>query len=240
MKRPPTTPIRGSFLASLPEAERSRLLASARVMDFNAGTHLIHPGSPFNQIALVEFGMLAVSEVSEHGTGRITVLAGPEALVPVSLLTPVTAETPCEAWALVDSRLLLLDARDVQKWVTEGGPLTVAVLNYLAQLNHRLATDLQITKDFNLVQRTAAALLEISERLPRGSTVERKPLPPNIVPVSHEVLARRLGTVREVATESLGQLREEDLIETLYRRVEIVDAEGLRRRAGGAYRRFVV
>ncbi|MBI3910811.1 MAG: Crp/Fnr family transcriptional regulator [Armatimonadetes bacterium] len=216
------------------------MLEAAQPLELPAGTHLIQTGEVPSQVSFVESGLLAVSEVSEHGTGRITVLAGPEAIVPIGLLSESAEPDRVEVWAMVYSRVLRVDANSLRSRLAEGGPLDTAVRDYLIRLCQRLGADLQINKDFNLLQRTAATLLELAERLqPEYRLVEEgRVYPASIVPISHDVLARRLGTVREVATESLGQLREEGYIETLYRRVEIEDPEGLQARAGGAYRQF--
>jgi CRP-like cAMP-binding protein len=51
------------------------------------------------------------------------------------------------------------------------------------------------------------------------------------LPVTHQELASRLGTVREVVSRNLGRFRAQGLIEIHDRRVRIVNQPGLQREA---------
>jgi CRP/FNR family transcriptional regulator len=66
-------------------------------------------------------------------------------------------------------------------------------------------------------------LLQAAENHPANEPVE--------IPITHEELAARLGTVREVVSRNLSRFQAEGLVKVVKRQVVIIDADALRAEA---------
>lgn len=190
--------------------------AAARRKTFAAGTVLAEEGAPAGSLVLVERGHLRVFKIS--ATGREITLyrvhPADSCVITLSCVLAgtvypahVTAAAECEVWALPAEAFRQLFAREaaVQGLVVEH---VSAVLSELMTLVGEIAFR-------KMDQRLAGLLLELH----RGSN--------GPIRVSHDELARHLGTAREVVSRLLDNFREEGLIAGERRQIELVRIDGL-------------
>ena len=93
-------------------------------------------------------------------------------------------------------------------------------LKILAVVGRRLRTLVNVVENItfgSVTKRLAKLLVELSEEQPGGG-----------VTLTHQELASRLGTVREVVSRNLARFRVQGLIRMEGREITVADAEGLR------------
>jgi CRP/FNR family transcriptional regulator len=96
----------------------------------------------------------------------------------------------------------------------------------LAVVGKRLRTLVQLieTVTFGSVrQRLARVLLEAAKTDVAGAPTE--------IPLTHEELASRLGTVREVVSRNLARFQAEGMVKVVKRQIVIADIDALRAEA---------
>jgi CRP/FNR family transcriptional regulator len=99
-------------------------------------------------------------------------------------------------------------------------------LKVLAVVGKRLRTLVQLieTVTFGSVrQRLARVLLEAAKTDVAGA--------PKEIPLTHEELAARLGTVREVVSRNLARFQAEGMVKVVKRQIVIADIDALRAEA---------
>ena len=194
-----------------PEA-RARLFDGAQRKTLAAGADILHPGDPVDGVYLVRSGAIRVYYIDPAGhEGTLYWIEPGESCI--LALNSLFSEIPYPAWAAAekDGAEILsipgavfreLFARDtaVQKFLFE-------------QLSGRV---------FSLLR-----LLEDSMRLPQEKRLARLLLTQadaeGVVHLSHEHLARHLGTIREVVSRLLRNLVAQNLVSLAPRRVTILD-----------------
>jgi CRP/FNR family transcriptional regulator len=204
------------LFAHLPGPELEALAEMVVGKAFDAGATLFFEGDSCEGLWVIAQGAARI--VKSTPAGRQLVLAtvqAPAAVAEVPVFdggpypATVTAITAVEAFLLTRADLLALCRRQPQ--------VALRCLEaFGARLRHLVGLVERIT--FGSVrQRLAQALLDFSRTL--GD--------PFALPETHEQLASRLGTVREVVSRNLGRFQSEGLIRLDRRQVEILNREGL-------------
>jgi CRP/FNR family cyclic AMP-dependent transcriptional regulator len=176
-------------------------LPISHTTEYKKGQVIYSPDDPSQSIYLVVSGKV---EISQMGKGRDLLLEiiRPEELFGESAFLDVPCRTE-RAVALEKSSVMTWAIADVEDLVMKRPRLAVALLQVLALRNVEFTRRLESFSTEGIEQRLARTLIRFSERLgsqqPDGSL--------RMMPVTHELLARYVGTSREIITHHMGQFR---------------------------------
>ncbi len=205
-------------LARLPAPLAGEVERQALKLDAPAGTVLFDAGMACQALPLVLAGRIKVSKRAENGREirLYSVRPGELCIVTVSCLLggdpyPATgvAETAISALALPRALILRL--------VAEHPPFREMAFNLFAE---RLTGLMQLVEE--------VAFRKLDQRL-ASWLLQRGPL----IPVSHQVVADELGSVREIVSRLLKQFEEEGSVRLGRERIEVLAPAILESRAAG-------
>lgn len=194
------------------------LLLKARPVSFETGTVLFRESDPCLDFMWLTEGSVRLYKHSEDGR-EITlyrVCAGELCILSLNNLLhgrPYAAEARCEEPVTG----LLLSGADFQNAIDASPGFRKYVL---ATLANRLDEVMRLVADVvfrRLDLRLACLLGQMFERS-RGESLD----------VTHEVLARELGTAREVISRILKELEQQQCIRLSRGRIQLVSAQGLK------------
>jgi CRP/FNR family transcriptional regulator len=205
------------MFAVLPEAELQTLSKVAVRKSFQTGESLFHEGERCTGIWVISDGSVKI--VKATPSGRQIVLAlqhSPATVAEVPVFDGGPYPATVTAMESV-SALVVLNADLIQ--VCRRNPdLTLRFLAVFgSRLRHLVGLVERITFG-SIRQRLAQELLTFAD----SATAPRF-----FLPETHEELATRLGTVREVVSRNLGRFQSEGMLRLQRREVEILDRAAL-------------
>jgi len=209
------------FSALTPD-ERAQLASFASPHQFGAGETLFFEGEPCPGLWVIGSGTVKITKTS--AAGREIMLAvenAPSSVAEVPLFDG--GGYPANVTAIRDTLAFLLHKDDFRRFC-EAHPQVP--LKVLAVVGKRLRVLVQLieTVTFGSVrQRLARVLLQAAENHPANEPLD--------IPITHEELAARLGTVREVVSRNLSRFQAEGLVRVVKRQVVILDVNALRAEA---------
>lgn len=213
-------------LSSLPAAVLDALRRQVTSRHVRRGTVLVAQGSTESRLTFVLSGQIKVTRPVEGGRVRILRILGAGecfcgAPLNGSMPSPVSLE--CHA----DAEVASLRGADVAAALAD---LPGAAAGMVSCLGRRLGETLAEAADgprMPVRRKLARALVRLSRRpeSPAGGPV-------TLEGITHEDLASLAGTVREVASRSLGAFEREGLLRTGRGRIVILDPAALERIAG--------
>src|SRR3954447_2774160 len=206
----------GSFLLALNDATRARLLADAVRLDVPAGSVLYREGEA-SRMGVVVAGLMRVYLTSAEGR-QVTVRYAREGEV-LGTAVAVFGPIAVGAQALTDSTLLILNVNAVRALGQTDAAFAWAVAEEVAR---RLNDVLEVFAGaaFGSVrQRIARHLLDLAAEQPPADRL--------VSPVSQQDLADAVGSVREVVTRVLRDMRDEGLVDTTRHGIVLLDPAGL-------------
>jgi len=208
-----------ALFASLTEAELEALSLRAVERRFESGEMLFWEGEPCAGIFLLVAGSVKIFKTS--ATGREMMLALESAPSTVAELPLFDGGPyPASVRAVEPVVCLFLNKGDFQQVCRQYPEVALKVL---AVVGHRLRHLVGVVESmtFGSVTERLARLLLDSAKMAGKDEFE--------MTLTHQELASRLGTVREVISRNLARFRAEGLIQMLGRRVQILDRSGLER-----------
>lgn len=190
-------------------------LLAARAFAVPAGTVLFRENEPCLGFPLVLAGEVCVSRHSADGRSLelYRVLPGELCLVSSACLFREQALS-ARGVAATSTRLLLLPPAVFEEWLAQPA-FRGFVMGLFAERMADLSTLVDAVAFHRLDQRLAAVLL--------GHGTE--------LAVTHQKLAERLGTVREIVTRLLDRFEREGWVELSRERIRVRDSRALRRLA---------
>lgn len=211
-----------SFLARLPARAAGALRESVRVENHVAGDVIYdqHRDHDAANLALVLDGVLRVA-LCWH-TGREVTLRYAEPGSVLGLPAAVAGGTSDTIHSVTDSCLARVDSRTLRYFAKSDPSVAWVLCQELAKVHFSVNERWSYNLFQNVTGRVAAALLDMSSETVRGPAVR----------VSHQDIADAIGSVREVVSRSIRQLRELDLIERRGVEIVLLDAQALARLAG--------
>lgn len=190
-----------------------------------AGEILFLSGDPARGLFVAVSGSLRAFRESEEGreqTMHVERSGATFAEVPVFDDGPY----PSTVIAEEESQVLFLKKEDVRRFLLQNPESALAALGLLATRLRKIALLLEQLSLQNVAQRLAAMLVE--EAADRGKLEDGGSFS---LPDSHQKIAARLGSVREVITRILHRFVHERLIEIRGHRIVILNAAGLQAKA---------
>ena len=210
------------LFSTLAPDERRQLASLASPHRFDAGATLFQEGEPCAGLWVIGSGTVKITKTSPAGREiMLAVESAPSSVAEVPLFDG--GGYPANVSAIRDTLAFLLHTDDFRRFCEQHPQVPLKVL---AVVGRRLRVLVQLieTVTFGSVrQRLARALLQAAENHPAGEPLE--------IPITHEELAARLGTVREVVSRNLARFQAEGLVKVVKRQILIVDSEALRAEA---------
>jgi len=206
-------------LADAPEPILAAALDSAFVQRVPAGTVLFDDSTPCNAFPMLLEGSVRVVKAARNGRELqlYRVLPGESCIITSSCLL---GQAVYSARGVAESDLVMavLPAKTFARLVAEHEPFREYVFSLFSERIAELMQLVEAVAFQRLDQRLAALLLG------KGK----------VVASTHQQLADELGSVREIVSRLLKTFAEQRLVALGRERIEILDAPGLRRLAGGA------
>jgi CRP/FNR family transcriptional regulator len=209
------------LFASLSPQEIAALAERAIEKRFAPGEVLCREGEDCRGLFLLGQGSVKIFKTS--GSGREVMLAieaAPSSVAEVPLFDG--GPYPATVSAADDVIAYLVTKQDFQHVCRLNPEVPLKVLAVVGQRLRRLVRVVESVTFGSVRQRLARALLEFCDQAHTGAFV---------LPVTHEELALRLGTVREVVSRNLGRFQAEGLLRVHRREIELLDGPGLEREA---------
>jgi CRP/FNR family transcriptional regulator len=180
---------------------------------------MFYEGDPCEGLFVLGEGTVKISKTSP--TGREIMLAmesAPSSVAEVPLFDE--GDYPATVRALTAVTAYLIRKEDFRRYCLAHPEVALRVFAILGRRLRQLVGLIEAITFGSLRQRLARLLLESSERGEMESA-----------PLTHEELAMRLGTVREVVSRNLARFQAEGMVKIDRRQIVITDAEALRAEA---------
>jgi CRP-like cAMP-binding protein len=198
------------------------LAAISSVKAYAAGQTLFQEGEPCQGLYVVGHG--SVKLVKTVPSGRQIVLAvetAPNSVAEVPVFDG--GSYPASVVALEDVDTLILPRRELHSFCLRYPEVGLKMLAVFGRRLRHLVALVEGVTFGSLRQRLAQVLLESAAGADEDGWIP--------MPGTHEELAQRLGTVREVVSRNLGRFQAEGFVRVERRRVRILNEEELRREA---------
>lgn len=210
---------RTPLFSTLPEGVRLELAALAVEKRFGAGETIFYEGDPCDGLYVIGEGTVKISKTSPSGREIMLAMeSAPSSVAEVPLFDegayPATVKT------LTPVTAFLLRKEDFRRFCLQHPEVPLRVFAILGKRLRQLVSLIEAITFGSMRQRLARILLESYER----GEIEETAL-------THEELAMRLGTVREVVSRNLARFQAEGIVRMDRRRIVICDAEALRAEA---------
>ncbi|HMQ33561.1 MAG TPA: Crp/Fnr family transcriptional regulator [Chloroflexaceae bacterium] len=203
-----------TLLASLDEATLADTARRARRCQFRPGQQILLEGEAAPGLFFVQRGRVRLSRTAPDGREQVLAMVGPgEHFDPVPLFDG--GPNPSAARAMSPVTCLLLPRDDLLALVRRHPDLALAALSSLAGELRELVVLVEDLAFRSVRARMARQLLAEAA----GGAAE----------LTHQELAERAGTVREIAGRALRRLAEEGLVRLERGRVIVLDPAGLAR-----------
>jgi CRP/FNR family transcriptional regulator len=197
------------------------LALRALLKEFRAGESLFEEGDPCLGIYVLAHGSVRIFKTS--ATGRQILLASestPSSIAEIPLFDG--GPYPASVAAASQVAVLVIRKEDFQAVCREYPDLAIRVLAKVGTRLRQLVALVEQVTFGNVRQRLAQTLLEF--QLQAGTSAFT-------LPETHERLALRLGTVREVVSRNLSRFQTEGMLTLNKRNVVILDSAALQQEA---------
>jgi CRP/FNR family transcriptional regulator len=129
---------------------------------------------------------------------------------------------PATVSAVDDVVAYLVSKQDFRQVCRQNPEVALKVLTVVGQRLRKLVGVVEAVSFGSVRQRLARTLLDLRDQAGRPSFS---------LPATHQELASRLGTVREVISRNLSRFQSEGLLRVDKRQITVLDAAGLEREA---------
>ena len=222
-------PIRGAdetlaqipMFSSLNAAERATLAALAVERRYEPGGLLFAEGMPCDGLYLIGAGVVKI--VKTTSSGREIMLALESAPATVAEV-PVFdgGPYPASVVAVRETTAFIIPKPDLHRACREHPEIAMKMLRVTGQRLRQLVMLVQAVTFGSVRQRIARQLIEWHSEFGDVRFT---------LPLSHEELAMRIGTVLEVVSRNLSRFQAEGFLQIERRQVRVLDIEGLRAEA---------
>ena len=199
------------FLSAVPEEELEKWAGVATRHEVPRRQTLVSPGESDLSLFLLERGLVMLCLESRTGETRMTGIVDPTQCFNIQCLHPGVRATE-SAHALTDAEVIAIPGTEVRQAVRLGGTLAALLAGYAAGRLAEVTDDFVRATTLDVRARTAVSLLRLSDRLQTAN-----------IPLTQEQLSGLVGTRRETLALILGALRNEEIIDTRYRMIKVLD-----------------
>ena len=175
--------------------------------EYRKGQIIFGPPAFSKSIYLVITGKVGISQIAENGTEVLLEIVRPDELFGESAFIGIP-QPPQRATAIEKVSVMAWDISDIEDLVMKRPRLAVALLQILVQRNLECNRRIESFSLDNIERRLARTLIRFSERL--GAQEEDGSI--RMIPLTHEMLSRYVGTSREIITLHMTRLRRQGCV----------------------------
>jgi CRP/FNR family transcriptional regulator len=213
-----------SLFTTLTPEERQQIAALAVEKTYAAGETLFFEGTSCEGLHVIGSGSVKILKTSPSGREiMLGVESAPSSVAEVPLFD--NGDYPATVTALKDCVIFLVRKEDFRRFCRQHPEVPIKVLALVGRRLRQLVGVIEAVTFGSVRQRLAQALLQ-AERESDGSVQ---------IPLTHEELALRLGTVREVVSRNLARFQAEGIVRIVKRQIEIADRGALQAEAETEY-----
>jgi len=182
-------------------------LPASRTTQYRKGEKIYGPDVYYKRIYMVVTGTVGISRIAEDGRELLLELVRPDELFGESafLDDPRRSE---KAVAVERAELMAWAISDMEVLVCRRPPLALALLQFLAQRNADLTRRIESLSVDSVERRLARSLVRLAERL--GTPEEDGFV--RMMPFTHALLSRYVGTTREIVTQHMNRFRKQGYV----------------------------
>ncbi|MCU1273657.1 MAG: transcriptional regulator, Crp/Fnr family [Bryobacterales bacterium] len=177
-------------------------LPCSKIVECGKGRIIYGPGSPSANLYVIIGGMIGVERIGGDGSKVLVEIYKTDELIGESALIGMY-DTRENAVAFDDAKLMIWTRTDVEALVLRQPRLGVALLQTFAQRTIELAERIESFSFEQIEHRLARSLIHFSKRF--GRIQEDGSI--GMMPITHELLARYIGTSREQVTQRMNAFR---------------------------------
>jgi CRP/FNR family transcriptional regulator, cyclic AMP receptor protein len=211
------------FLSAVPESELGPWAREAEPLEVPRRETVVSPGEPDLALFLVARGLVMLCLEARTGETRMTGIVDPTQCFNIECLHPGVRAAE-SAVALTDVELVCIPGTAARAALRAGGVLAAVLGGYAAGRLTEMTDDYVRATTLDLRARAAISLLRLADRLQT-----------NNIPLTQEQLSGLVGTRRETLALILSGLRNDEMIDTRYRMIKILDRQRLIQAAKGGY-----
>lgn len=212
---------RAPLFAELSGSEIEALAERALLRQYRPGEVLFREGDRCHGIFLLDEGRVRIFKTAPSGREiMLAVELAPSSVAEVPLFDG--GAYPATVSAVDDVVAYLISKQDFRKFCLEHPEVALKVLAVAGSRLRQLVGVVEAVTFGSVRQRLARTLLDFGRQAGAASF----PLAE-----THQELASRLGTVREVISRNLSRFQAEGLIRLGKKQIRILDADGLEREA---------
>jgi CRP-like cAMP-binding protein len=213
------------LLAGLSDADRRSVAARMARRTFRRGETLFHEGDPGDSLHLIEKGRVAIRPSTPAGDVVTLAILGPgEFFGEQALLTTEARRTASVvALELVETRIL--HRRDLEDLRATRPAIDRVLVDLLAGQVRRLSTRVLEALYYPADRRVVRRLAELADLYDEGTS-------PIVIGLRQDDLATIAGTTRPTTNRVIQQLVSAGVVQVRRGRIEVHDAQSLRKRAG--------
>jgi CRP/FNR family transcriptional regulator len=175
---------------------------------YRKGQKIYGPSDRSKTIYLVVAGKVGISHIAGDGSQVLLEIVRPNELFGES----ACFDAPCaseKATAIEEAKLMTWVMSDMEDLVVKRPRLAVALLEVLAQRNAELTRRIESFSLDTVERRLARSLIRLAERL--GTPEEDGAV--RMMPLTHVMLSRYVGTSREVVTHHMIRFRKQGYVD---------------------------
>jgi CRP/FNR family transcriptional regulator len=174
---------------------------------YRKGQRIYGPDAVSKSIYLVVTGTVGISQIAEDGRELLLELVRPDELFGESAFIEDPSRFE-KAMAIERAELMSWAVSDMEALVVRRPPLALALLQFLAQRNASLTRRIESLSIDTVERRLARSLIRLSERLgtPEQDGAVR------MMPFTHVLLSRYVGTTREIVTQHMNRFRKQGYV----------------------------
>jgi CRP/FNR family transcriptional regulator len=209
------------LLASLTPSEIEAVAQRAIEKQYGPGDALFLEGEECAGFFVLAQGRVKIVKTSPSGREiMLAVEAAPSSVAEIPVFDG--GGYPASVTAIDEVIAYLITKKDFQQVCRQHPEVPLKVLAVVGRRLRHLVSIIEGVTFGSVRQRLARTLLELGEQAGRDSF----PLP-----LTHQELASRLGTVREVVSRNLSRFQAEGLLRIQAREIHLLDRDGLQREA---------
>ena len=210
------------LFSALAAEEREQLATLASAHRFETGATLFYEGDACQGLWLLGSGAVKITKTTPAGREiMLTVESAPTSVAEVPLFDGGTY--PANATAMRETLAFLLHKDDFRRFCEQHPAVPLKVLAVVGKRLRALVQLVETVTFGSVRQRLARVLLQAAGEATPGAESD----PGAAISITHEELAARLGTVREVVSRNLARFQAEGLLRLVKRQIVVVDAAAL-------------
>ena len=216
------------FLSALTAEARASVLSAGRTLQWSRGSLLHHSDDQAEAAYALTDGHVRLYRLGA-GAREVTVsVHGQGEVLGMTTLTPGSVYG-LYAEAMDDVEALVLGGDNLRSLIRQHPDMAVALTAQVSRQTRTLHERLSQLVFLEVSQRLALALLQLAqESQPEGGHPEQGSAQIALRGrISHQDLAYVVGSTRETITKLLGDFRGRGLLDLGYRRIVIIDVNGL-------------